>query len=159
MPSRVLAVRPMTATVSPALTACPTFKSVADFAQVGVEGVNLQALDLVPQDEVVAVVRQRWPRADIGDRAVGGGQHRVGWLAMPVALEAADVEALVHLPAAAAHTAEGAGHPRLAGRADEESLLAPLFEERVIGSGKLKGLRLGSKRNETGAADYRSIHV
>jgi hypothetical protein len=77
---------------------------------------------------------------------------------MPVALEAADVEALVHLPTPAAHTTESAGRPRLISRTYEEFLFVPLFKEGVVGSGKPKGLGLGCKRNETEAADYRSSH-
>ena len=76
-----------------------------------------------------------------------------------VALEAADIQAFVHLPAIGADTAEGARRPRLADGADEVSLLAPLLKEGVVGSGKLKGLRLGGQRNQERPDGYLSSHV
>src|ERR1035437_5447566 len=126
---------------------------MAGLVQVCVEGVDLQALDLMTHDNIIAVVRQGGPRADIDDRAVGGGQDRVGGLAVVVALEAADVEALVHLPAATAHAAERAGHPWLADGADEEPFLPPFLEQSAIGCGKQEGLSLGGNGEEPACAN------
>ena len=126
---------------------------------MGVEGVDFQSFYLMPQDKIIAVVRQRWPRADVDHRGIGSGQHGIGWLTVTIALEATDIQALVHLPSACAYTAERARGPWLADRAGEVFFFASFLDERVVGRGKLKGLRLGGNCNQAGRADYLSTHV
>ena len=110
-----------------------------DFAQMRVERINFNAFDDVADDDVFAVIRQRRPGAEINHRAIGGGHDGIGRLAVPVALEAADVEALVHLPAVGAHAAETAGRPRLVrrGRGKEFQFVSG-FIQGVVGGGKLE---------------------
>src|SRR5439155_2296421 len=89
-----------------------------DFAQVRVSRVNLQTVHGMTEDDVIAEVRERRLRIDVGDGAIGGGHHRIRGFAPLVALEAADIEALMHLPTPAADTTETAARPRLAHRAN-----------------------------------------
>ena len=89
-------------------------------AQMRVERVDLQPLDDVADDDVLAVVREAGLGADIHHGAVGRGHHGIGRLAVAVGVQVQDVQALVHLPAVAADAAEAAAGPRLVGRGGRE---------------------------------------
>src|SRR5581483_4998237 len=117
-------------------------KSGPRFEQMGIKGVNLNAINHVTQDNIIAVIGKGRARVDIHDNAIVGGEDGIGRLAMAVALEAFDVEAFMNLPASRAHAAEHAGGVRLAGRADKETRLAARLQEGVIGGGKSKWLRV-----------------
>src|SRR5215475_966770 len=93
-------------------------------------------------NDIFAVIGEAGPCVDIGDASVGCGHDGIGRFAAFVSLQAADVEAFVQLAAVAAHTAESAGGPGFADGADEELLLAPFLEERVIGGRELKQFRV-----------------
>src|SRR5208282_4087534 len=83
----------------------------------------------------------RRPGAEINHRAIGGGLDGIGRLAVPVALQAADVESLVHLPAVTADAAETAGRPRFVRRGrGKEFQFVSNFIQGVIGGGKLERL-------------------
>src|SRR5258707_3263341 len=101
------------------------------------------------QHEVIAVIGQCLTGVDVGDCAIGGGQDRVGWFAVFVAFEAADVQALVHLPAFAADAAECAGDPVFASGADKEFLFAAFFEQGEVGGGEVEGLGVGGEGAES----------
>ncbi len=102
-----------------------------------VKGINLEAVDFMPNHNVVAVIREGRFSVDIGDGAIGGGHDRIGGLAMFVALEAAYVEAFVQLMAVATDTTESARGPGFAGGADKEFFLAAFFEERSFSNFEL----------------------
>src|SRR5690349_11492037 len=100
---------------------------------MGVEGKNLQTVDVMSQHDVVPIIGKRWSGAEIHDGPVGGGTDRIGRFAPGVALEAPDVESFVHLPAIRAYATEGAGCPRFAHCADKKPLPASRFKQGVIG--------------------------
>jgi hypothetical protein len=116
-------------------------QAALDFRQMGVERVNLHPADMVQQDDVAAIIGERRFVVDVGHHAIGGGHDRVDGFAGAVALEAFDVQALVHLPAIGADAAEGAGDPGLARGWDKITFLAARFKEGLVGGGKLERLR------------------
>jgi hypothetical protein len=65
---------------------------------MGVEGIDFKAPDPMEQDDVTAVVGKGWAIVDVGHDAIGGGHDWVSGFAVAIALEAFDVQALVHLP-------------------------------------------------------------
>src|SRR5258706_308195 len=118
-----------------------------------VGGINLKAFYVMLQDDVVPVIGKRRLRIDVSDRAVGGGHDGVGWLAVFVALQAADVQTLVQLPAVAPHATEATGRPRLVCRADEKLFFAAVFKERGVGGGQTKRLRTDERHGERQPGD------
>src|ERR1039458_1750331 len=105
-----------------------------------VKRINFQTLNLMAHDDVISIIGERRFRADVNHGAVRAGHDRIGRFAALVALKAADVEALMHLPAVAADTAETAACPGFAHRADEEFFLATRFKQRAVRGRKLEGL-------------------
>src|SRR5258706_315895 len=81
-----------------ALDRLPCLQAVSDFVQMRVKRVDLQPFYLVAKDDVVAVVGERRTVVDVNDRSVSSGQHRIGRFAPRVALQATDVQSLMHLP-------------------------------------------------------------
>ncbi len=78
----------------------------ADFLEVGVERPDGNALDLVLDDDIDAVIGEASILVDVGDAAVCGGGDGVGGFAFCIAFRVADIDALVHLPAAGSRAAE-----------------------------------------------------
>src|SRR5690242_21477027 len=107
-------------------------KAVPYFAQVGVEGKDVQAFQVVAEDDVFAVIGEASFGVDIRDSAIGRGHDMVDWFTMAVALETFNVEAFVHLVAVAAHTAKPAGGGRFAHGADQEPLFSTRLEQGLI---------------------------
>src|SRR2546430_1276777 len=110
------------------------FQVLSDPFQVRVERINFQSADVVTQDDVVSVVRERRFGAEVNDGAVRGGHDAVGRFAARVALKAFDVETFVHSPSVRAHATEPAGGPGFADGADKELFFAAGFKQGVIGS-------------------------
>ncbi len=111
---------------------------------MGVKGVNLHALDLMPQNDVVPIIRQGRVGVDVGNRAVGCGHDGVGRLPMLVALQAADVQAFMDLPAIRTHATKRAADPGFADGADEKLSSPPFSNRGVIGCRQQK--LLGPRR-------------
>src|SRR5205085_10677742 len=99
-----------------------------------------EAVDLMAEDDVIAVVGERGTSVDVGDGAVGGGQDGIGGLAFFVALQTANIEAFVKLPAFGANATEGAAGPGFAGGGDEEFFFLAGFVEGVVGGREEEGL-------------------
>src|SRR5260370_19017456 len=100
--------------------------------QVRVKRIEFQAFDLMAQHDIIAVIRQAGARVDIGHGAVGSGQDRIDRLAAAVALQAADVPALVKFPAPRADAAPRAAVPALARGPRKEFSLPPLTPQRAV---------------------------
>jgi len=58
-------------------------------------------------------------------------------------LQAFDVEALVHLPAAGTNAAKTPARPGMAGGRNKKLFFPALLEQSLIGGGQVKGLRQG----------------
>ena len=131
---------PHHADVLPALHARAFLEAGADLAQVRVEGKDLQAFDVVPEHNVLAIVGKAGTTVDVSDRAVRRGHHRIRGFAAPIVLDGTDIEPLMHLPAFRAHTAKLAACPRFAGGGSEEFLLAAFLEECAVRGWQAKRL-------------------
>ena len=114
----------------------PDFEAGADLLQMGVEGVNLQTIDLMTKDDVDTIVGERRVNINVDDTAIGSGHHRIDRFAVLVALQATNVQAFVDLPAVGAHTTEGAAGPGFAGRWNEEFFFLARFVDGAVWSGK-----------------------
>jgi len=113
-----------------------------DFGEVGIEGVEVEIIQAVLEDDVDPVIGQTGAMVDVGDRAIGGGEDRVGRFTFAVALEAADIDAFVHLSAAGSGATEHAMGVGMAGGADKELLFLSGLEQCGIGGGEEeRGLR------------------
>src|SRR5690242_15487095 len=108
-----------------------------------VDGIDFDTFEMMPQDDVNAVIRIAGTRIDVGDVPIGGGKYRIGGLTAFVPLHAANVQAFVHLPALGADASERASDPGLADGADVRLLLRARFEDELVGGGKMK--RLGER--------------
>src|SRR5688572_4455549 len=100
---------------------------------MSVKRINLHAIDMVFENNVVAVVRKTRAAVDVSNGALGGRNHGINWFAALVTLQAADVQTFVHLPAFGAHASKRPAGPGLAHSADEESLVPARFEDGLVG--------------------------
>lgn len=126
-------------------------KSIADGGEVGIEREDFPALHMMTKDDVDAVGGQCGLGVDIGHRTVGRGVDRIGRFTPLVALHAADVEALVHLPAFGTDATEGAAGPGSADGADEVLIFSAGFEQ-----GPVRGWQdemAGGRRRRLGFGD------
>src|SRR5437762_1103520 len=97
-----------------------------------VERINFQTLNLVPQHDVVAVIGKRRPVVEVSDSAVSRREDGINWFTAVIALQTANVQSLVHLPAFTPHTTETATGPRFADSAHEEFFFLTGFKERAV---------------------------
>ena len=51
----------------------------------------------MPENQIIAEIREACPPVDVSHRSISCRHYGIGWLATPVALQAPDVQALVHL--------------------------------------------------------------
>ena len=112
--------------------------------KMGVKRVDLDAFDDVANNDVAPIVGKGGAFIDVGHRAIIGSQNWIGRFVVAVALEASNVEAFVESPAVGTDAAEAARSPRFAGGADNETLIAIGFVERVIRGGKSKRFLSGA---------------
>jgi hypothetical protein len=109
-------------------------------AQVGVERENVNALNPVAQDDVLAIVRQPGFGVKVSNGAVGRCHNRVERLASPVPSNTFDVQPFVHLAAIRTDTAKHPGGPRLPYGANKKAVTAVDLKQSVIRRGELKEL-------------------
>src|SRR5512146_2779362 len=106
------------------------------------------------QDDVIAVIRKRRFGIDISDLSISGGHDRIRGLAAFVALEASDIETLMHLPAIAADTTEAAALPGFANRRHKKLFTPARLKQGVIRCRKSKRLtrhRVNSQKENQAA--------
>ena len=104
--------------------------------QMGVQREDLEPIDLMPDDHIVAVVGKPGAGVHIGDLAGERAQGIIGGLAASVPLHGVNVQSLVQLAAARSDAPELAAGPRLAGRADKIPLSPTVWiEDRAVGCG------------------------
>ena len=129
---------------------------------MGVERIDFHTIDPMAQDDVIPVIRERRFGAQVNDRAVSGGQDRVGRLAVRIAFQASDVKTFVHLPAFGAHAAEHAGGPRIAHCSDEKPFPSAGLKQSMVCCGWIEWLRASGgdgKGDQKGRQDTRDwIH-
>src|SRR3954468_11858318 len=108
--------------------------------QMRVERIDVQPLGAMMQNDIISIIGQGRMGVDISDSSIRSGQDRVGWLAVFVALQTADVQSFMQLRPVAAHAAEGSGRPWLSNRSDEKFFFAIFFKKRVVRCRQQKGL-------------------
>src|SRR5581483_1208161 len=118
--------------------------------QVRVKGINLQSFDVVPQNDVVAVIGKGRACVDVGDGSVRGGHDGIRRLAVFVALQAANVDPFVDLPAVRTDATEGSALPGFPDCADEKSILPAFFKQGAVGGGQLERLSAEREGGEGG---------
>src|SRR5260221_12892094 len=106
-----------------------------------IKRVNLQALNLMTQDNIIPIIGKRRAGVEVRHSAVRRGQNRIDRFAAPIPLEAANVQALVHLPPLGPDAPEGAAGPWLAYRPNEEVLFLPSLEQSPVCGRPMKRLR------------------
>jgi len=114
-------------------------QTLANLAEVGVEGEDVEAFDGVSEDDVDSVVGEAGFGADIGNRTFEGGIDGVVGLAVGIAAQAADIDAFVHLMPFGADATELAAGPGFTCGADEEGGFAALGEDGPVRGGELEG--------------------
>src|SRR5688572_6898214 len=92
------------------------------------------------ENQIIAEIREARPPIDVSHRSISCRHYRIGWLAAAVALQAPDVQALVHLPALRSHATKRAARPGLADGAHEKLFLSPALENRPVCRRQSKGL-------------------
>src|SRR5438067_13394949 len=105
-----------------------------------IKGVNLQALNLMTQDDIIPIIGKRRAGVEVRHSAVRRGQHRIDRFPVPIPLQAAYVQALVHLPTLGPDASEGAAGPWLAYRPNEEFLFLPSLEQSPVCGRQMKRL-------------------
>src|SRR6266481_2945355 len=110
--------------------------------QMRVERINIQSFDSMTQHDVIPVVGQPRMRVDVGHRAVRSGHDWISRFAALIALQAANVQPLMHLRTIASHAAESPGRPRLPNRPYKKSFLAAFLKKGMVRGRQLK--RLGA---------------
>jgi hypothetical protein len=99
---------------------------------------------------IVAIVRERRFAVDVGNRSVGGGHDRDRLVRPFVALQAADINAFMHLPAFGADATEAAALPRFADGGNEEPFAAAVrVKEGAVRGGQLKTSAVRGRGNQT----------
>ena len=103
---------------------------------MGVKREDFQAIDLMPDHHVIAVVGESGMRVDVSDPSRSRAQGVVGGFVAPVPLQRADVEALMQLSPTGPDAAELTAGPGFAGGAHEIPLGSTVrFEDRAVGRG------------------------
>src|ERR1043166_4629432 len=92
------------------------------------------------EHDVIAVIRERRVRVDVGDGSVRRCRNGISRLSMRIALQAFNIQTLVHLPAFRAHTTKAAARPGLSHRPDEKFVLLPALKNGVVGRGQIERL-------------------
>src|SRR5664280_3434680 len=111
---------------------------------MGIQRIDFQPLDPVPEDDVIAVIGKGGPGVDVSNAAISRRHDGIGGLTPLVALETSNIEALVHLPAIAAHTTKTTAGPAFAHGPDEKPFLSARLEQGVIGGWQLERFGAGA---------------
>ena len=123
---------------SPALTVWPAFKPSRIAVQMRVKRIDLQALDLVAQDDVVAVIGKRRACVDVGHGAVGGGHDGIGRFAVACRVAGSECRGPREFASRRCARSRTCRCPGFADGADKEVFLAALLEQGAVGRGQLE---------------------
>lgn len=108
----------------------------ANGREMGIERKDFPTLHLVAQDHINAVIGQGRFFVQVSHRPVGRGINRIDGFPAVIALNTADVDAFMHLPAFGSDAAEGPAGPGSADGADEIFFFCARFEQRLVRGGQ-----------------------
>ncbi len=91
-----------------------------------VDRINLNALDIMANNDISPIIGKVRPRVEIGDGAICRGVDRVGRFALFITLKSFDIEALMKLIAVGTNTTEHPTRPGFAGSSYKKAVASAI---------------------------------